>query len=170
MFDFGDETLADYLTSLRLFYPDPDRQKRDGESCTVDSPSARVINRRAVFSGGTWIHPDYRKRLMPMILPRISRALALTRWNTDYTFSLVNNILVTKGVAQAYGYQRVEPGILWFMAPVADRCEASLVWMPRAELLEDLSAFPQTLAAAEERSRTRTDRELPAAVPQTRLH
>src|SRR3546814_7328805 len=29
----------------------------------------------------SWIHPEYRKRLMPMILPRISRALALTRWD-----------------------------------------------------------------------------------------
>jgi hypothetical protein len=150
-FDFGSETLADYLTSLRLFYPDPARQKRDGESCSVEAPSARTITGKVVFSGGTWIHPEYRKRLMPMILPRISRALALTKWDTAYTFSLVSNPLVAKGVAQAYGYNRVEPGILWFKAPVADRCEASLVWMPRAELLADMLAFPQLLADAENR-------------------
>src|SRR3546814_16518924 len=91
----------------------------------------------------SWIHPEYRKRLMPMILPRISRALALTRWDTEYTFSLVSNALVSKGVAQAYGYNRVEPGILWFMATVADRCGGSLGGMPRLERRADMQAFQQ---------------------------
>lgn len=150
-FDLGSETLADHLTSLRLFYPDPDRQKRDGEECHVTAPSARSITGRVVFSGAGWVHPDYRRRHMMLILPRISRALALTLWDTQTTFSIVANHLVEKGVASAYGYRRIEPGILWFKAPVGDRCEASLVWMPRQELLADMQAFPAQLTEAEER-------------------
>src|SRR3546814_4309640 len=106
----GEETLRDYLTSLRLFYPRPESQKRDGESCSVRSTSAATIKGRVVFSGSTWIHPDYRGRDLPQILPRISRALALSRWNTDFTISLVTMALVEKGIAAAYGSKNVERG------------------------------------------------------------
>src|SRR3546814_7771415 len=74
--------------SLRLFYPDPEKQKLLQESCSVASAAARELSGRIVYSGGTWIHPDYRKRLMPMILPRISRALALTRRSVEHTSEL----------------------------------------------------------------------------------
>lgn len=140
-YEMGDETLQDYLTSLRLFYPDPETQKREGESCSVESPSAKMISGRVVFSGSTWIHPDYRGRDLPQILPRISRALALARWNTDFTISLVTLALVQKGVAAAYGYKNIEPGIEWLGSAVSARYLGALVWMPRSELLADIAAF-----------------------------
>lgn len=138
----GDETVGDYLNSLRLFYPDPARQKNTGECCTISSPSSGQIKGRVVFSGSTWIHPDYRGRELPKILPRISRALALTRWNTDYTISMVSMALVEKGVAAAYGYKRVEPGIEWLRSSVSQRYTGALVWMSQDELLNDLARFP----------------------------
>src|SRR5690606_1876614 len=142
-YDMGAESVQDYLTSLRLFYPNPEVQKREGESCSVTSPSAALIKGRAGFSGPAWIHPEYRGRNLPQSLPRISRALALTRWNTDYTISLVSMPLVEKGVAAAYGYKNIEPGIEWLGSAVSPRYLGALVWMPRAELLEDLAAFDQ---------------------------
>ncbi|WP_370156184.1 hypothetical protein [Ferrovibrio sp.] len=144
-YDMGKETLADYLTSLRLFYKDPDAQKRPGETCSVTSPSATAIHGRVVFSGSTWIHPDYRGRSLPKILPRISRALAMTRWGTDFTISLVSMALVEKGVAAAYGYDRIEPGIEWLGSAVSPRYLGALVWMPQAELLADLGRFRESL-------------------------
>lgn len=140
-YDMGSESLQDYLHSLRLFYPKPEQQKNPGESCSVTSPSAAAISGRVVFSGSTWIHPDYRGRALPKILPRLSRALALTRWNTDYTISLVTQALVEKGVAKAYGYTRVEPGVEWLGSSVSPRYMGCLVWMPRSELLEDIARF-----------------------------
>jgi GNAT superfamily N-acetyltransferase len=150
----GDETLQDYLCSLRLFYPDPARQKRDGESCSVTAPSAALIRGRVVFSGSTWIHPDYRGRALPKILPRLSRALALTRWNTDHTISLVSQALVEKGVARAYGYSRIEPGITWLGSAVSPRYEGALVWMPQSELLADIASFEAEMQAEAERGNT----------------
>lgn len=149
-YQMGDETLADYLTSLRLFYPDPERQKNACESCSVASPSASLIKGRVVFSGSTWIRPDYRGRDLPKILPRISRALALTNWNTDFTISLVTQTLVDKGVAKAYGYSRVEPGVEWLGSSVSPRYLGALVWMPRSELLEDIARFESDIAVSEE--------------------
>lgn len=140
-YEMGEETLRDYLTSLRLFYPHPESQKREGESCSVSSPSAGMIKGRVVFSGSTWIHPDYRGRDLPQILPRISRALALSRWNTDFTISLVTMALVEKGIAAAYGYKNVEPGVEWLGSAVSPRYLGALVWMPQADLLSDIAAF-----------------------------
>lgn len=153
-YDMGQESAHDYLTSLRLFYPQPQIQKKPGESCSVSAASARRITGRVVFSGSTWIHPDFRGRDLPKILPRISRALALTRWDTDYTISLVTLALVEKGVAKAYGYKRIEPGVEWLGSAVSARYQGALVWMPRAELLDDLARFDDDI----ENSRRREHR------------
>ena len=107
----------------------------------MNSPSAGTIKGRVVFSGSTWIHPDYRGRDLPQILPRISRALALSRWNTDFTISLVTMALVEKGIAAAYGYKNVEPGVEWLGSAVSPRYLGALVWMPQADLLSDIAAF-----------------------------
>lgn len=162
-YQMGEESLADYLTSLRLFYPDPERQKNPGESCSVTSPSAAMIRGRVVFSGSTWIRPDYRGRDLPKILPRISRALALTNWNTDFTISLVTQALVDKGVAHAYGYTRVEPGVEWLGSSVSPRYLGALVWMPRSELLEDIAGFETDLATPEATRQTARGTAMAAA-------
>lgn len=148
-YDMKSETVGDYLRSLRLFYPHPETQKRPGETCSVSSPNSDTISGRVVFSGSTWIHPDYRGRDLPKILPRISRALALTRWATDYTISLVSMALVEKGVAKAYGYQRIEPGVEWIGSAVSDRYLGALVWMPRIELLQDIGRFESDMCHSE---------------------
>lgn len=149
-YDLGETNLGDHIRSLRLFYPDPDSQKRPEESCSAPSV-ATIIHGNVVFSGGGWVRPDYRRQHMMLILPRISRALALTRWDTEYTFSLVSHDLVNKGVAKAYGYRRIEPGIRWMNSQTELRLDGTLVWMPRAELLADMEDFPRLLEAAENR-------------------
>src|SRR4051794_31895938 len=93
-------TLKDELTSLRLFYSDPSDAIARGEHWIVTAPSASIITGRVAFSGATWARPDYRGRQLATLLPRISRAYALTRWRTEFSFSFVEQILVDKGVAK----------------------------------------------------------------------
>lgn len=150
-FDLGDETLANYLSTLRLFYPNPEKQKRDGEICIVTAPSAQRIKSKIVFSGSGWVHPDYRRRHMMLILPRISRALALTQWDIGHTISLVSMKLVENGVATAYGYRNIEPGIEWLNSSVSASYHGALVWMERREQLADMNRFPAQLEFAEQR-------------------
>ena len=48
-------SLFDEATSLRhLFYPRPDLQAREGESCAVSALAARAISGRIAFSGAAW--------------------------------------------------------------------------------------------------------------------
>lgn len=138
------ETLADLFTSLNLFYPDPARHARPGETCTITAPNATKIAGVVLHSGCSWVHPRFRRRHMMFILPRISRALGLTRWNTEYTFSFVSEKLVNYGVADAYGYTRIEPLIDWRNCLVGNY-QGMLVWMPRQELIADMQMFPAQL-------------------------
>jgi hypothetical protein len=157
MFDLSDSNLGEAIESLKLFYADPTKMRHDGESCTISAPSAARINGRVVYSGCTWIHPDYRRRHMAVILPRISRALAYTKWDADYTISFVSTKLVEMGVAAAYGYRRVEPAMDWYNSPVGPHYQGTLVWMPQAEMLADMARFEALLEEAEEKQRRKPD-------------
>lgn len=148
-FDLRDSNLAEAISSLRLFYADPETMRHDGERCAITAPSAAEISGHVVYSGCTWIHPEYRRRHLAVILPRISRALAYTKWDTDFTISFVSTKLVEMGVAAAYGYRRVEPAMDWYNSPVGEHYQGTLVWMPRDEMLADMAQFAALVDEAE---------------------
>lgn len=156
-FDLANSNLEAAIRSLRLFYADPQGMRHPDEHCDISSPSAGSIRGRVVYSGCTWIHPDYRRRHLALILPRISRALAYTYWDADYTISFVSNKLVEMGVAAAYGYKNVEPAMDWYNSPVGPHYQGTLVWMPRNEMLHDLSRFETLLMEAEDKKRPAGD-------------
>lgn len=143
-----DCTLESELTSLRLFYDAPMRQKQPAERCLVTAPCARQIGGRVVFSGSTWVRPDYRGQGLAAILPRLSRAYAFTRWHSDITMSMVRRKLVEGGVVRAYGYTRVEYSVHWLGSAKGD-LELAVVWMDRAELFADMERFMAARVAAE---------------------
>ncbi len=161
-YDLNGSSLAESVASFRFFYADPEKTCEPGETCSLTSPSAGRISGPIVFSGSTWIHPDYRKLGLPAILPRISRALALAKWNTFYTISFVKFVLVEKGVARAYGYNNVEPALEWRGPSGETRYQGALIWMNREELLADLARFPSLIETKEAPAR-RADQT--AAVP-----
>lgn len=130
--------LRNEIETLSFFYSDPDTQKGEGEQCACTAPAAEYINLRVCYSGGTWVHPDYRGRELAAMLPRISRSLSLLLWDTDFTISLVDPILIEKGVVRRYGYTRVERGVAWRGNPGQGDLDLALIWMDRPELLSDL--------------------------------
>lgn len=137
-FPMFQSTLADEFESLRIFYRDPGKQARPGERCIVTAPSARRITGHVVYSGGTWFRPDFRGRGLASIVPRMGRAIALSRWNTDFAFSFVKRVLVDKGVARSYGFRNVEYAINWIGSPEGKDIEAALVWIGQDDFIFDL--------------------------------
>ena len=140
-YDWSASDLATEFTSLRMHYADPKASARDDETCCIFAPSAARIRGRVVFSGAGWYRPDYRGQLLSMILPRISRALAFTRWNSDYTISMMADGVIAGGMAKRCGYTEVEDGVELVNSPMAPRAHGFLVWMPRQQLLDDLAWF-----------------------------
>ena len=129
--------------SLRLFYADPARFKQANETCVVTAPSTKFVSGNVVFSGGGWYRRDYRKLSLSVILPRISRALAFARWNSDYTISIMAEKVIKGGMAERCGYTNVDWDLVWTDSPVGANVRCGFVWMERQQLLKDLG---ETLA------------------------
>ncbi len=126
-------------TSLRLMYGDP-TVAPPGMRIDVDCPPTRDISGRVVFSGGAYYHKSVRGRGLSRILPRISRALAYTQWNTQCTFGWVEDVLVTKNIHTAYGYTNHLPYVK-LVHSNRGNVTFDLVWMYPEEMLTDLAAY-----------------------------
>jgi len=126
--------------TLRLFYADPARMKMPKERCEISAESTKFVSGNVCFSGGGWYRRDYRKLNLSAILPRISRALAFTRWRTDYTVSVIAEKVIQGGMADRSGYTNVDWDLRMYDAPPGTvRC--AFVWMETNQLLADLADF-----------------------------
>jgi hypothetical protein len=133
-----DSTLADELQTLRFFYRDPARSAQAGERCEVNTPDAARIRGSVVYSGGTWFRPDYRGLGLASIVPRMGRAIALSRWNTDFAFSLVLRRLVEKQIPRRYGFRHVEYAVDWRGSTAGEHLEFALIWIAQDDFVFDL--------------------------------
>jgi len=137
-FDWPDTTLADELRSLRPFYEDPAPRFAAGESIEVAAPAADRIRGRVMYGGAVWVRPDWRQRGLASLVPRISRAYGYTRWNTEYTWALIEPRTHELGLARANGPYRVEERIVLNLG-FRGHLPLLLMWMPREAMLDDLA-------------------------------
>jgi len=140
LYRWPDTSFYEEARSLRLFYADPARMKMPKERCEISAESTRSVSGNVCFSGGGWYRRDYRKLNLSAILPRISRALAFTRWRTDYTVSVIAEKVIQGGMADRSGYTNVDWDLRMYDAPPGTvRC--AFVWMETNQLLADLADF-----------------------------
>jgi hypothetical protein len=135
-------SLTDEFESMRFFYPDPERQKSPGEACIVETEAAREISGRVCYTGALWFRPDYRGLGLASILPRLSRAYALTKWYPDFMLSMAKNALMERGMARTYGWSNVDTGVRWLGSREGGaQLEFSLGWLDQQETVNDLERF-----------------------------
>lgn len=140
VYDWNDSDLAAEGRALRLMYGEPELHKAPNEEWEFGG-SASSVRGIVCFSGSGWVRPDYRGRNMASIMPRISRAHALTKWGTDFTMSIVPMPVVRAGVASTYGYKNIETGVVEHRNSRYKSYEFALVWMDVDYLVDDLDAF-----------------------------
>lgn len=143
-YDISASNLQRESESLRLFYGSG--EKPPDAACRIRAPIARKIRGYVAYSGSGWYRPDYRGVQLSAILPRISRAYALARWNTQTTVSFINVGLVKKGIATRYGYTRLDGEVRLQNVFAAD-FKGVVAWMPRDELVSDVRDFLGTFDA-----------------------
>ena len=158
--DLTSSSAAAELDSMRLFFAHPEPHRASGAQCHVACPAAETVTGRVAYSGGGWYHPRFRGCGLSRILPRISRALAHTLWDTDYTFSVVETVLVEKNVYRSYGYSRHSPSIR-LTGSYREDLDLELIWMPRSELFEDMAAYIRTSVENEVRNTDTADTYVP---------
>jgi hypothetical protein len=139
-FDWRGTTFHDEATSLRLFYHDPALFRREGEAVEVTAPAARAITGRVAFTGAHWCRPDFRRRGLPAITPRIARALAIALWDVELTCTIMAEDIFARGVAQRAGYPHAEWSVKLINTPVGT-LTAALLWSERTAVIADLEDF-----------------------------
>ncbi|HYM01386.1 MAG TPA: hypothetical protein VET85_00490, partial [Stellaceae bacterium] len=137
LFDWRETTLARELTSLRAFFNDPAPHLAAGDSIEVDAPSAERITGRVLGGGAVWCHPDHRQSGLATLVPKISRAYALTRWNIDCAWAVMEPRIRDGGLARRHGFT-VEDGINFHLKTWRDDLYMLLVWMTREEAFAEI--------------------------------
>lgn len=160
LFDMTRSTVERELVSMRLFYAAPEKHLAAGARCLVDCPPANDITGRVVYSGGAIYHPKVRGCGLSRILPRISRALAHSMWDSEYTFSTVETLLIAKNVHRSYGYTR-HSELVSLRGTNRGAMDFDLIWMPTQEMLEDLTNYISETVGNEVRNTETTDTNWP---------
>jgi len=140
LYNLGDATFREETESLRLLYSDPERLKQPGETCTVAAKSMDRFRGRVVFSGAVWYHPDYRRQGLTSILPRLTKAYALTKWYTDSIVSFMAEDVVKGGTAERAGYAHVEWDVVMKNSILGD-LRLAFIWSSAAELIKYFTGY-----------------------------
>jgi hypothetical protein len=138
LYDFKNTDVVAELRSLRIYYENPEPHLAAGERVELDAPAAQVVRGRTMHGGAIWVRPDWRRNGLTRIISRICAAYALTRWNTAFTWGLVEPRLHAGGLSQAYGPHQVAEGVM-LRLPFRGDLPAVLIWMTSEALLADLA-------------------------------
>jgi hypothetical protein len=109
-----------------------------GQPRSITVPAAKDIKGWVLKAGATWVHPDYRKRDLPQLMPRMARAYSLTRWPLDWTFAYIPKVLIDKGMAINYGSKHIGFSIFF---PGSRFGEIGLSYTSAQEIYDDLGTF-----------------------------
>jgi hypothetical protein len=137
-YDWSTTTLHEESESLRMFVSDPEAAFKRGDKCEIRTPIAKAISGRVVFGGAVWYRPDLRGKGLSMILPRVSRAYAFTRWKPDFFINIMADAVVAGGLAERAGYPHVERDAVEFVLSPLGHMRGAIGWMDSGELLSDL--------------------------------
>jgi hypothetical protein len=100
LYDWQDTNLEQELTSLRAFFRDPAPHLANGDSIIVEAPSAQRIRGRVMGGGAVWVRPDHRGNGLATLVPRVSRAYALTRWDIVGSWAVMEPRIRDQGLAR----------------------------------------------------------------------
>jgi hypothetical protein len=112
-----------------------------GQPCIVTAEAANRITGIVVCGVASWVRPDYRRKHLSRLIPRIGKAYACGRWPIDWSFCYVTRKHVEQGLATGYGQRNVSysvsyPGTPWLDIVVA--------YSTADEVYEDMASFLAT--------------------------
>ena len=114
--------------------------REEGQRCDVTAKDAYSVTGIVFFGGSIWVRPDYRRRHLSRLLPRLGRAYAMARWPIDWGISMVKPDVVEMGIAAGYGYKHESRSIRYPGSPWGD-LDLVLVSLSPAEAYDDFAQF-----------------------------
>ena len=114
MFDTHERSMADVMAHHGPYRDDSaDRIEFVGDARDLlECASGRVL-----YSGGIWVHPDYRKtplsRFLVPFFPLAGRMVGLGCWGVQHIITFVEGAILRKGVASRYRHWLYADGVIW---------------------------------------------------------
>jgi GNAT superfamily N-acetyltransferase len=139
LYDWDDTTLEAELTSLRAFFRAPEPHVANGDFIRVIAPAAQSIRGRVMGGGAVWVRPDHRGKGLATLLPKVSRAYALTRWNIVGNWAVMEPRIRDEGLAARHGFNEEEM-IIFQLKAWREHLPMLLVWMTREEAFSHIAA------------------------------
>lgn len=139
LYDHGARSVADDMCSLQVYYDDPEPHLAAGAYVRVSAPTAHHLCGRVALTGALWVRPDYRRIGLTKFVPRLTRALALTRWDTPAFWGAVEHELHDLGATSSYGSWHVEDGITVFIPGWRGEAKALFLSMGQVTLIRDIA-------------------------------
>jgi len=139
LYDWEDTTLEAELTSLRAFFRDPEPHLARGDAIRVNAPAAKRIRGRVMGGGAVWVRPDHRGKGLATLVPKVSRAYALTRWNILGNWAVMEPRIRDLGLAARQGFNQEEM-IVFQLKAWRDHLPMLLVWMTREDAFAQIAA------------------------------
>ena len=142
LYSWPKTSLIEEFRSMRFMYPDPEVQKNPGEECIVETEVIGELTGRVCYSGAMWVRPDYRGRNLASLIPRVTRAYALTRWYPNFIMGMVKSADMSRGAKQTYGWPRVDSGVRWRGSNEgSEELDIVVGWFNQREVATDLEQF-----------------------------
>jgi hypothetical protein len=112
--------------------------------CELTAPNGSQITGRTCYSGAVWVHPEYRSLRLAGLLPRVTRACALTTWDIECNFGFVKTGDEKSALVKRYGLPHGEPGMKY--QSYWQSYDGVIIWMNVEELLDDLGTYLNSIS------------------------
>jgi hypothetical protein len=133
-----------------------------GQPCIVTAEAADRITGVVGCAGISWVRPDYRRRHLSRLIPRVGKAYACSRWPMDWIFGYVTRKHAEQGLAAGYGQKNVGYSISYPGTPWMD---IAVAYSTVQEVYDDMANFLVTELSA--KSSSDGVRGGPPSAPQT---
>lgn len=140
LFETGNFT--DLVTSGELFDKQGLESFLGGEDVEVIETSRR-IDGKINYAAALWVHPNWRKKGLALLLPYLSRSLAIRNFGATHNCAyILRKLALTKLSIDVYGYVHQELSYKGYYPPVSGYEEMYLSYADVGESLDRLRTLP----------------------------
>ncbi len=131
LYDWRETNLAEQACAM---FHGEDR----GQGCIITAEAAWRISGIVIAAGIAWVRPDYRRRHLSRLVPRIGKAYACARWPVDWIFGYVTSEHAKWGMPASYGHRHVSHSVTYPGTPWSD---LAIAYSSADDVYEDIASF-----------------------------
>jgi hypothetical protein len=113
-------------------------QRGAGCRCIVTAEMAEAITGIVAWGGASWVRPDFRRRKLSYLTPRVLKAYACAHWPVDWSICYIGIENAKRGLAATYGHKNLSYSISY---PDSGHGEQVLAYSTPAEFYAEIAAF-----------------------------